>query len=141
MSYQIVVGVDGSPHSIAALHWSLDQAASRAGSVRAVISAEDLQELRRALQGITVRDELAAYAVDVVRATRVSELVLVGAGPRATQSLLLASRAAPSSTISTPCRAAAATPRDYSRKSTSARGRFSGTTGPCSVTSTERRTP
>jgi MoxR-like ATPase len=65
-----------------------------AGSVQAVISAEDLQELRRALQGITVRDELAAYAVDVVRATRVSELVLVGAGPRATQSLLLASRAA-----------------------------------------------
>ena len=40
-----------------------------------------------------MREELAAYAVDVVRATRVSELVLVGAGPRATQALLLASRA------------------------------------------------
>ena len=38
MSYQIVVGVDGSPHSIAALRWSLDQAASRGGSVRAVLA-------------------------------------------------------------------------------------------------------
>jgi MoxR-like ATPase len=34
-----------------------------------------------------------AYIVDVVRATRTSDTVLVGAGPRATQSLLLASRA------------------------------------------------
>ncbi len=32
-------------------------------------------------------------ALDVVRATRQSESVLVGAGPRATQSLMLASRA------------------------------------------------
>jgi nucleotide-binding universal stress UspA family protein len=38
VSYQIVVGVDGSPHSIAALRWSLDQAASRGGSVRAVLA-------------------------------------------------------------------------------------------------------
>lgn len=38
MSYQIVVGVDGSPHSIAALSWSLDQAASQGGSVRAVLA-------------------------------------------------------------------------------------------------------
>jgi len=40
-----------------------------------------------------VRDELTAYVVDVVRATRQSEAVLVGAGPRGTQALLLASRA------------------------------------------------
>jgi nucleotide-binding universal stress UspA family protein len=38
VSYQIVVGVDGSPHSIAALRWSLDQAASRGGSVTAVLA-------------------------------------------------------------------------------------------------------
>jgi hypothetical protein len=38
VSYQIVVGVDGSPHSIAALRWSLDQAGSRGGSVRAVLA-------------------------------------------------------------------------------------------------------
>jgi nucleotide-binding universal stress UspA family protein len=31
--YQIVVGVDGSPHSIAALRWSLGQAAGRDGQV------------------------------------------------------------------------------------------------------------
>ena len=63
------------------------------GSVNAVISAEDLQLLRDQLRMITVRDELTAYAVDVIRATRQHESVLVGAGPRATQALLLASRA------------------------------------------------
>jgi nucleotide-binding universal stress UspA family protein len=30
MSYRIVVGVDGSPHSTAALRWSLDEAAAHA---------------------------------------------------------------------------------------------------------------
>jgi len=38
VTYQIVVGVDGSPHSTAALHWSLDQAASRGGAVTAVLA-------------------------------------------------------------------------------------------------------
>ena len=63
------------------------------GAVHAVITAEDLNNLREQLRLITVRDELSAYAVDVIRATRQHESVLVGAGPRATQALLLASRA------------------------------------------------
>ncbi|MGB8170898.1 MAG: MoxR family ATPase [Chthoniobacteraceae bacterium] len=64
-----------------------------AGEVQAVISAQDLADLRRALETVTVREELVAYVVDVVRATRENDTVLVGAGPRATQALLLASRA------------------------------------------------
>ena len=64
------------------------------GAVQSVISEADLAEIRRALEGITVREELVAYVVDVVRSTRSSDQVLVGAGPRATQALLLASRAA-----------------------------------------------
>lgn len=64
-----------------------------AGAVEAVISTEDLVALRQSLEGITVREELVAYVVDVVRATRQNASVLVGAGPRATQALLLASRA------------------------------------------------
>jgi len=64
-----------------------------AGEVQAVVSADDLAQLRRALEGVTVREELTAYVVDVVRATRENDTVLVGAGPRATQALLLASRA------------------------------------------------
>jgi MoxR-like ATPase len=63
------------------------------GAVRAVIGPEDLAALRAELQHITLREELVAYVVDVVRATRAGESVLVGAGPRATQALLLASRA------------------------------------------------
>ena len=64
------------------------------GAVQPVISEADLAEIRRALEGITVREELVAYVVDVVRSTRASDQVLVGAGPRATQALLLASRSA-----------------------------------------------
>ncbi|HXU76402.1 MAG TPA: MoxR family ATPase [Methylomirabilota bacterium] len=64
-----------------------------AGEVKAVISPQDLLDLRAQLAGIVLRDELLGYLVDVVRATRENESVLVGAGPRATQSLLMASRA------------------------------------------------
>jgi MoxR-like ATPase len=63
------------------------------GVVKAVIKAEDLTSLREGLGAIVVRDELSGYLVDVVRATRAHESVLVGAGPRATQSLIMAARA------------------------------------------------
>ena len=63
------------------------------GVVQAVIKAEDLAALREGLSAIVVRDELSGYLVDIVRATRTHESVLVGAGPRATQSLIMASRA------------------------------------------------
>jgi MoxR-like ATPase len=64
------------------------------GAVQQVVTAECLAKLRGELENITVREELLAYLVDIVRASRKNESVLVGAGPRATQALLLASRAA-----------------------------------------------
>jgi MoxR-like ATPase len=70
------------------------EAALAAGVVQPVVSDQELAGARTALEGITVREELVAYVVDIVRATRSSDYVLVGAGPRATQALLLASRAA-----------------------------------------------
>ena len=63
------------------------------GAVKAVIQADDMAALRAQLGTIVLRDELMAYLVDIVRATRSHESVLVGAGPRATQSLLMAARA------------------------------------------------
>jgi MoxR-like ATPase len=63
------------------------------GAVRAVVKADDLVALREQLGLIVLRDELTAYLVDIVRATRAHESVLVGAGPRATQSLIMAARA------------------------------------------------
>jgi MoxR-like ATPase len=62
-------------------------------SVRSITSPDELTTLQRALQDVTVRDELIQYVVDVIRRTRTHEAVLVGGGPRATQALLLASRA------------------------------------------------
>jgi MoxR-like ATPase len=67
------------------------EATLAAGAVRQVVTGE--APLRGELDGITVREELLAYLVDLIRASRTHESVLVGAGPRATQSLLLASRA------------------------------------------------
>ena len=61
-------------------------------SVQTVLTAEELAARKGELQGITVRDELLPYIVDIVRRTRAHSSVLVGAGPRATQALLLSSR-------------------------------------------------
>ncbi len=63
------------------------------GVVRTLLTADEFVTLRGQLALMTLREELVAYAVDLVRKTRHHESVLVGAGPRATQSLLLASRA------------------------------------------------
>lgn len=63
------------------------------GAVAAVLGAGELNALRGILELVTVREELVAYTVDLVRATRVHESIQVGGGPRATQALLLGSRA------------------------------------------------
>jgi len=62
--------------------------------VRTVISADELVFFRQCLDSIFVKEELLAYVVDIVRATRAHDSILVGAGPRATQAMLLAARAA-----------------------------------------------
>jgi MoxR-like ATPase len=63
------------------------------GAVQQIITPEVLTKLRLALEGILVKADLVAYVVDIVRKTRSHQSVLVGAGPRATQALLLSSRA------------------------------------------------
>jgi MoxR-like ATPase len=63
------------------------------GLVEPVISCGDLETVRTSLEAVSVRDEVVNYVVSIVRATREHDGILVGAGPRATQSLLLASRA------------------------------------------------
>jgi MoxR-like ATPase len=63
------------------------------GGVKPVITAETLSTLQGYLTGIKVQDELLGYIVDIVRGTRQTQSVMVGAGPRATQALLLAARA------------------------------------------------
>ncbi len=65
-----------------------------AGVVQPVIQNGDLAALREQLAGVLIREELAGYVVDLVRATRQHEAVLVGAGPRATQALIMGARAA-----------------------------------------------
>ena len=62
------------------------------GLVQQVLTPEILTKLRGSLEGILVKEELSAYIVDIVRQTRGHPSILVGAGPRATQSLILAAR-------------------------------------------------
>jgi MoxR-like ATPase len=63
------------------------------GAVQPVVQAGELAALRDGMAQLVVREELIGYLVDVVRATRQHESVLVGAGPRATQALIMAARA------------------------------------------------
>ncbi|MCI0617385.1 MoxR family ATPase [bacterium] len=69
------------------------EAVLASGQVRGVISEQNLSSFRAALQAVTMREELIRYAVEIIRASRRNSSILVGAGPRATQALLLASRA------------------------------------------------
>lgn len=62
------------------------------GVVRPILTPERLMALREALESIAVSPELVRYAVAIARRTRDHKAVKVGAGPRATQSLLLAAR-------------------------------------------------
>ncbi len=69
------------------------EAVLAAGAVRPVLKPETLSVFRETLLDVMVKDELVEYIVTIVRATRTHQSVLVGAGPRATQALLLSSRA------------------------------------------------
>jgi len=62
------------------------------GVVRPILTSERLAELRESLEAIEVRPEIVRYVVALIRLTRNHAAIAVGAGPRATQSLLLASR-------------------------------------------------
>jgi MoxR-like ATPase len=62
------------------------------GAVRQIVTPELLIKLRRCLHAVLVKQELIAYIVDIVRKTRTHQSILVGAGPRATQALILACR-------------------------------------------------
>jgi len=63
------------------------------GNVQAVLGPNELAEARTGLRAVSVREELVGYVVGIVRRTRTHGSILVGAGPRATQALLLAARA------------------------------------------------
>jgi MoxR-like ATPase len=63
------------------------------GAVRQVVREGELTELKSCLSAITVREDLIEYILDIVRASREHHAILLGAGPRATQGLLLAARA------------------------------------------------
>ena len=62
------------------------------GAVKKIITPELLTKLQQALADILVKNELIDYLVDIVRSTRTHQAIMVGAGPRATQALLLAAR-------------------------------------------------
>ena len=62
------------------------------GQVKQIITPEILTKLRMSLEEILVKEDLSGYIVDIVRQTRRHPSVLVGAGPRATQTLILAGR-------------------------------------------------
>ena len=86
-----------SEEELSLAHRSLNAEAPEAvlgrGEVCARLSETDLACLRAALETVTVSAPVLEYGVQVVRRTRTDDSILVGAGPRATQSLLRGARA------------------------------------------------
>lgn len=62
------------------------------GGIKKVVNMEDLPALRESLFAVAMRDEIMSYGVDLIRQTRTHKSILVGAGPRATEALLLTAR-------------------------------------------------
>lgn len=62
-------------------------------AVRPVLTSEGIAKVQNALDTITLKEELVSYVVELVRASRDTDCIQVGAGPRATKALLLSSRA------------------------------------------------
>lgn len=62
-------------------------------AVRPVLTSEGIAKVQNALDTITLKEELVSYVVELVRASRNTDCIQVGAGPRATKALLLSSRA------------------------------------------------
>ena len=62
-------------------------------SVESVLTDAQIHQVKGALRDITMKDELVSYVVEIVRRSRDLDSIQVGAGPRATQALLLSSRA------------------------------------------------
>lgn len=61
--------------------------------VRSIATPQELTRLAKCLIDIMIKDELIAYAVQIVRKTRTHRSVMIGSSPRGTQGLLLAARA------------------------------------------------
>lgn len=62
-------------------------------SVEPILTAGAIADARAALESVTIKEELVGYVVELVRQSRSTDSIQVGAGPRATQALLLSSRA------------------------------------------------
>jgi len=65
---------------------------SDAVALRAISSASELIEMQQAIETVHVADVISAYAVDIVRATRETTRVQVGASPRGTLALVKLAR-------------------------------------------------
>lgn len=61
--------------------------------IRPVLAAGELEQARAYVQNIGIRDDVLAYLVDLVRATRQSPSVKMGVSPRGATSLLVAAKA------------------------------------------------
>ena len=60
--------------------------------IEAVCSPEDIEHLRGSLEEITIKPSVVRYAVELVQATRSSDMTFYGASPRASISLVLAAK-------------------------------------------------
>ena len=62
-------------------------------AIQPVLTTEGIATMQAALEGITMKGELVSYVVELIRVSRETDSIQIGAGPRATKALLLSSRA------------------------------------------------
>lgn len=65
----------------------------RSAGVTPVVGADEVTAAQRAVRGVSARDDVLAYVVDLARATRQAPSVRVGVSPRGATALLAAAKA------------------------------------------------
>jgi len=89
---RISIGYPGRDHEIEMLQRRLDRGVDEV-ELEPVVDAPTLVKLQQALEHVHVSDAIEGYVVDIVRATRESNRLAVGASPRGSIALLKLSRA------------------------------------------------
>ena len=83
----------GYPAHVDAVQILKGNALNPVSTVSAIVSADEVRALRKSTNDMYVRDEIYEYIVNIVEATRASELFSMGASPRGTIALLRMAKA------------------------------------------------
>jgi MoxR-like ATPase len=91
--FKILVGYPNLESEKEVLKQATSQQSQKSTDHCAVLSLEQFNELREQVRAVKVKDEIIDYIANIVRKTRESDMIILGASPRAGMGIVEASKA------------------------------------------------